>query len=100
MFTPEDIKRLAVLAQLNLTAADVEQSAAKLDEIFALAEQMRSVDTIGVEPLQHPLAVNSSLEPALFLREDQVTELDQRANYQKIAPAVRDGLYLVPKVIE
>jgi aspartyl-tRNA(Asn)/glutamyl-tRNA(Gln) amidotransferase subunit C len=65
-----------------------------LNEIFALIEQMQAVDTAGVEPMTHAEDI------ALRLRADEVTEPDRRSAYQAVAPAVADGLYLVPKVIE
>ena len=94
-----DVKRLAVLAQLELTAAQADQTLDKLNGIFALVEQMRAVDTSGVTPLNHPIA---ALHPdlALRLRDDVVTEPDRRDDYQQCAPATQDGLYLVPKVID
>ena len=70
-----------------------------LNGIFALVEQMRAVDTSGVEPLNHPIAaIEENL--ALRLRDDVVTETNRRDDYQQVAPATQDGLYLVPKVIE
>ena len=94
-----DVKRLAVLAQLELDDNQAERTLEKLNGIFALVEQMRAVDTTGVAPLNHPIA---ELRPelALRLREDRVTEPDQRDAFQACAPAVQDGLYLVPKVID
>ena len=94
-----DVKRLAVLAQLELDDSQAERTLEKLNGIFALVEQMRAVDTTGVAPLNHPIA---ELRPelALRLREDRVTEPDRREAYQACAPAVQDGLYLVPKVID
>lgn len=94
-----DVKRLAVLAQLELTDAQAAQTLDKLNGIFALVEQMRAVDTTGVTPLSHPIA---ALRPelALRLRDDVVTETNRREAYQACAPATQDGLYLVPKVID
>jgi aspartyl-tRNA(Asn)/glutamyl-tRNA(Gln) amidotransferase subunit C len=94
-----DVHRLAVLAQLELTPQQAGSTLDKLNGIFGLVEQMRSVDTTGVLPLNHPIA---ALRPelGLRLREDVVTETDHRAEYQRNAPAVQDGLYLVPKVID
>ena len=94
-----DVKRLAILAQLELTPEQAQSTLAKLNGIFALVEQMRAVDTTGVVPLNHPLA---ALQPklGLRLRDDVVTEPDQREANQKSAPATLDGLYLVPKVID
>jgi len=94
-----DVKRLARLAQLDLNDAQATQTLDKLNGIFALVEQMRAVDTGGVEPLNHPIAAHQN-EVALRLREDAVTEPNRRDDYQQVAPATQDGLYLVPKVIE
>jgi aspartyl-tRNA(Asn)/glutamyl-tRNA(Gln) amidotransferase subunit C len=94
-----DVKRLAILAQLDLTADQAAGTLDKLNGIFALVEQMRVVDTSGVEPLNHPIAVLQH-DMALRLRDDTVTERNRREDYQAVAPATQDGLYLVPKVIE
>jgi aspartyl-tRNA(Asn)/glutamyl-tRNA(Gln) amidotransferase subunit C len=94
-----DVKRLAILAQLDLTEDQAARTLTKLNGIFALVEQMKAVDTSGVEPLSQPVAAYQH-DLALRLREDVVTEPDRREDYQKPAPAVQDGLYLVPKVIE
>jgi aspartyl-tRNA(Asn)/glutamyl-tRNA(Gln) amidotransferase subunit C len=94
-----DIARLSKLAQLELTDQQAADALDKLNSIFALVEQMKAVDTTGVEPLAHPIAVWRD-DLALRLREDRVTEPNRRDDYQKPAPSVQDGLYLVPKVIE
>jgi len=94
-----DVKRLARLAQLDLTDEQAGTTLDKLNGIFALVEQMRAVDTSGVEPLAHPIAAYQD-DIALRLRDDAVTEPDRRDEYQQVAPATQDGLYLVPKVIE
>lgn len=94
-----DVKRIANLSRLELTDEQANQTLEKLNSIFALAEQMKAVDTAGVAPLSHPIAMLSA-DLALRLREDVVTETDHRAQYQQPAPATQDGLYLVPKVIE
>lgn len=94
-----DVKRLARLAQLDLNEDQTAKTLDKLNGIFALVEQMRAVDTSGVEPLNHPIAAYQN-DVALRLREDQVTEPNRRDDYQQVAPSTQDGLYLVPKVIE
>jgi aspartyl-tRNA(Asn)/glutamyl-tRNA(Gln) amidotransferase subunit C len=94
-----DVKRLAVLAQLDLTDSEAALTLLKLNSIFALVEQMKAVDTTGVEPLSQPVAAYRH-DLSLRLREDTVTEPNRRDEYQKVAPATQDGLYLVPKVIE
>ncbi|RZI43876.1 Asp-tRNA(Asn)/Glu-tRNA(Gln) amidotransferase subunit GatC [Herbaspirillum sp. HC18] len=94
-----DVKRLARLAQLDLNDDQASKTLDKLNGIFSLVEQMRAVDTTGIEPLNHPIAAYQN-DVALRLREDAVTEPNHRDEYQKPAPATQDGLYLVPKVIE
>jgi len=94
-----DVKRLANLARLDLTDDQAEQTLSKLNGIFALVEQMKGVDTSGVDPLSHPIAAYRQ-DVALRLRDDAVTEPNRREEYQMPAPATQDGLYLVPKVIE
>jgi aspartyl-tRNA(Asn)/glutamyl-tRNA(Gln) amidotransferase subunit C len=94
-----DIARLSKLTQLELNEQQASDALDKLNSIFALVEQMKAVDTTGVTPLAHPIAAWRD-DLALRLREDQVTEANHRDDYQKPAPAVQDGLYLVPKVIE
>lgn len=90
----DDIKAIARLARLRIDEADVPLYATNLSNILDLVEQMNSVDTAAVVPMSHPLDVEQRL------REDKVTETNQRDAFQSIAPATQDGLYLVPKVIE
>lgn len=97
--TLTDVKRIANLARLDISASEAEATLDKLNGIFALVEQLKAVDTTGVAPLSHPIAALLP-ELALRLREDVVSESDQRAACQQPAPATQDGLYLVPKVIE
>jgi len=89
-----DVEKIAHLARLGLDEADLPRSTATLNDILGLIDRMQAVDTDGIAPLAHPL------EATQRLRADQVTEQNQRDAYQAIAPAVQDGLYLVPKVIE
>ena len=96
--TRQDIDRIAHLARLQLDDLQSERMLTKLNDFFAIVETMRAVDTTGVEPLAHPIAAVQDV--ALRLRDDLVTEHDERALNQRSAPAVEDGLYLVPKVIE
>jgi aspartyl-tRNA(Asn)/glutamyl-tRNA(Gln) amidotransferase subunit C len=95
---PDDVRRIAHLARLELQPAEEAAMLAQLNGFFAIVEQMSVVNTSGVEPLYTPLA---AVHPAaLRLRDDVVTEGDERAANQASAPAVEDGLFLVPKVIE
>ncbi|WP_118183287.1 Asp-tRNA(Asn)/Glu-tRNA(Gln) amidotransferase subunit GatC [Paraburkholderia phosphatilytica] len=96
--TLTDVKRIAHLARLELPEAEAEHTLAQLNEFFGLVEQMQAVDTTGIAPLAHP--IEQIEDVALRLRNDAVTESDHRAAYQQPAPAVQEGLYLVPKVIE
>lgn len=96
--TLTDVKRIAHLARLELPDADAELTLVQLNEFFGLVEQMQAVDTAGIAPLAHP--IEQIEDVALRLREDAVTEAVERETNQRCAPAVQDGLYLVPKVIE
>lgn len=96
--TPQDVSRIAHLARLELSAAEQASLHAQLNGFFTIVEQMSAVDTSGVEPLYTPLSAVQ--EVSLRLRDDAVTETDTRALNQRSAPAVEDGLFLVPKVIE
>ena len=94
MLSLQDVQRIAHLARLELPGDAAAAMQQQLNGILAMIEQMRAVDTAGVEPMSHPQDVTQRL------REDRVTESDQREAFQAIAPQVEDGLYLVPKVIE
>lgn len=96
--TSEDVSRIAHLARLELSGEEQAAMLQQLNGFFSIVEQMRAVDTTGVEPLYTPLSAVQKV--ALRLREDAVTETDQREANQRSAPAVEDGLFLVPKVIE
>jgi len=96
--TPQDVSRIAHLARLELRGAEPTELLSQLNGFFSIVEQMSAVDTSGVEPLYTPLSAVQ--EVALRLREDVVTETNQRELNQRSAPAVEDGLFLVPKVIE
>jgi aspartyl-tRNA(Asn)/glutamyl-tRNA(Gln) amidotransferase subunit C len=96
--TPDDIDRIAHLARLELEPAEQQRMLAQINGLFGLVERMRAMDTSGIEPLAHPL--DALEEQVLRLREDAVTEPDQREANQRSAPAVERGLFLVPKVIE
>ena len=96
--TPQDIGRIAHLARLELSHEESERMLTQLNGFFDTVEQMRAVDTRGIEPLAHPVAAIQDV--ALRLREDVASEPNQREANQKSAPAVERGLFLVPKVIE
>jgi aspartyl-tRNA(Asn)/glutamyl-tRNA(Gln) amidotransferase subunit C len=96
--TPDDVSRIAHLARLELQPGEQAAMLQQLNEFFGIVERMSAVDTSGVEPLYTPLSAVQ--EVTLRLRDDAVTEGDERALNQRSAPAVEDGLYLVPKVIE
>jgi aspartyl-tRNA(Asn)/glutamyl-tRNA(Gln) amidotransferase subunit C len=96
--TPSEVSRIALLARLELDESEQAAMRVQLNGFFDIVERMRAVDTSGVEPLYTPLSAIGAVE--LRLREDAVTEADQRALSQRSAPAVEDGLFLVPRVIE
>ena len=89
-----DVDKIAKLSRLSLTENEKTKTLSELNDIFTMVEKMQSVNTDGVEPMPHPH------ETALRLREDAVTETDHAAEYQAVAPEVRNRLYIVPQVIE
>ena len=95
---PQDVSRIAHLARLELQPSEQAAMQAQLNDFFRLVEQMSAVDTRGVEPLYTPLSALA--EVSLRLRDDAVTETDERIQNQRSAPSVEDGLFLVPKVLE
>ena len=90
----EEVRRIAELARIGISDAEAASVRAQLNDIFELIGTMQRVDTGGIEPMSHAQDVS------LRLREDKVTESDQRDLFQSIAPQKEAGLYLVPKVIE
>lgn len=92
--SPEQVRKVADLARLRVNDDQVEAYARELSNILDMVEALEAADTEAVEPMAHPLDLNARL------RDDVVTETDRREDFQAIAPAVEDGVYLVPKVIE
>lgn len=92
--TKNEVLKIAHLARLNLSEADIEYFAPQLSNILDFIDQMNNTDTTNVEPLAHPLELTQRLRP------DEAVEPDLRQKYQKIAPQTEAGLYLVPKVID
>jgi len=90
----DQIRRLARLARIALQPGETREVGERLNRILGLVAEMQAVDTAGVEPMSH------ALDLVQRLRSDDVTESDRRELYQSVAPAVEDGLYLVPKVLE
>ncbi|QIL82262.1 Asp-tRNA(Asn)/Glu-tRNA(Gln) amidotransferase subunit GatC [Diaphorobacter sp. HDW4A] len=96
--THEDIARIANLARLELNETESERMLTGLNQFFEVVEQISAVDTSGVTPLAHPVATIQDIQ--LRLRDDVVSEPNNREANQKSAPAVENGYFLVPKVIE
>ena len=92
--TLEDVKRVAHLARVAIDEAEARAVLSQINDVFRLIAEMQAVDTRGVEPMSHALDIVQRL------REDAVTESDQRVLFQSVAPQVEGDLYLVPKVIE
>ena len=90
----EEVAKIAHLARIKVDPEKAPEYAESLSSILGLVEQLQAVDTETTEPMAHPLDATQRL------REDQVTETNHRDDYQQVAPATEDGLYLVPRVIE
>ena len=95
---PQDVERIAHLARLELSTGERESLLGQLNGFFRIVDAMSAVDTRGIEPLYTPLSAVQAV--TLRLRDDAVTEADDRARNQRSAPAVEGGLFLVPRVIE
>jgi aspartyl-tRNA(Asn)/glutamyl-tRNA(Gln) amidotransferase subunit C len=94
LLTNADVRKVARLARLAMNETEIEAARTQLSGIFNLIAEMQAVDTKGIEPMSHAQDVSQRL------REDVVTEANQRDAFQAIAPQVEAGLYLVPQVIE
>ncbi len=92
--TKEQVQHIAMLARLEIAEQEIDEVADKLSRIVDFVDQLQAAPTADVVPMAHPL------DQAQRLRADQVTEANERDAIQQNAPAVQDGLYLVPKVIE
>ena len=90
----DDVRRIAHLARIEISEAQAQAMLAQLNDIFAMIETMQRVPTDHVEPMAHPLGGDQRL------RDDAVTERDERDAHLRNAPEQQDGLFLVPKVIE
>lgn len=90
----QTVRDIARLARLEVDEAEIDKYQLELSNILNLVEQMEACDTSGIEPMTHPF------DATMRLREDVVSETDQRSKFQQSAPSTEDGLYLVPKVID
>ncbi len=90
----DEIEKIAELTRIRIAEDQIGQVTARITEILGMVDQLQAVDTSGVEPMANPLDATARL------RADEVTEINRREAFQAIAPAVENGLYLVPKVIE
>lgn len=90
----DEVSKVAYLARLQLETGRMDEYARELSGILDMVDRLEAADTDDIEPMSHPLDLTARL------REDVVTETDQREAFQAIAPATEDGLYLVPRVIE
>lgn len=91
---PKDIQKLANLARLNISDNALEEVATSISNVLALVDQLQAADTENVAPMAHPL------DAIQRLRADEITEPNVREQFQAIAPATENGLFLVPKVID
>ena len=91
---PSEIEKLANLARLKISKETIGETAKSITDVLALVDQLTAVNTENTPPMAHPL------DAVQRLREDEISETDQREAFQAIAPATENGLYLVPKVID
>ncbi|NHO64323.1 Asp-tRNA(Asn)/Glu-tRNA(Gln) amidotransferase subunit GatC [Aestuariicella hydrocarbonica] len=89
-----DIAKLAELARIEIAETTVDEVAKSITDVLALVDQLQAADTDGIAPMAHPLDATQRL------RADVVTETNRREEFQALAPAAEQGLFLVPKVID
>lgn len=92
--TQQEIEKIANLAQIAITDQQYQQLHDDLNNIIKLVDKLSELDVSHVEPLAH------LLEATQPLREDKVTETNERELFQSVAPNVQFGLYIVPKVLD
>lgn len=90
----QEIEKLATLARIAIDDSTKNEVSQRLSSVLALVDQLQAADTSGVNSMSHPM------QAVQRLREDEVTELNQREALQTVAPDTENGLFLVPKVIE
>ena len=90
----QEIEKLATLARIAIDESTIAEVTERLGSVLELVDQLQAADTSGVEAISHPM------QGTQRLREDEVTELNQRQALQAIAPDTEECLFLVPKVIE
>lgn len=90
----QEIEKLATLARIAIDDSTINEVIARLSSVLALVDQLQAADTTGVTAMSHPM------QAIQRLRQDEVTELNQREALQTVAPDTENGLFLVPKVIE
>jgi aspartyl-tRNA(Asn)/glutamyl-tRNA(Gln) amidotransferase subunit C len=89
-----EIEKIAELARIRIADSEMSTVTERISSILEMVDQMQAVDTAAVEPMANPLDASQRL------RADEVTETDQRQQFQAIAPQTEDGFYLVPRVID
>ncbi len=92
--SPDEVKKIAFLARLSIQEQNIEQYSQDLSSIFGLVEQMNAQDVENIEPMAHPQ------DAMQRLRDDVVTETNQREKLMGNAPLTEAGLFLVPKVLD
>ncbi len=90
----DEIEKIAELARIRIDRAQIGELTLRITEILGMVDQLQAIDTREIEPMANPH------DATQHLRDDEITELNHREAFQAIAPAVENGLYLVPKVIE
>ena len=90
----DEIEKIAELARIRIADQQIGEVTQRITEILNMVDQLQAVDTSNIEPMANPLDATQRL------RADEVTEVNRRDAFQAIAPAVENGLYLVPRVIE
>ena len=92
--TNKDIKKISQLAKININSKDEEILLSKLEGIMKLIDSMKKVNTDNIEPMSHALDITQPL------REDVVSEKNQKNDFLKLGPESNEDYFIVPRVVD
>ena len=101
--TREDVLRVAELAYLELTEAEIETFSRQIDSILSYSEKLNELNTTGIEPMSHvapPGGADEASSAGTPLREDMPAPCDVVGEVLSGAPDANPPYFRVPKVIE
>ena len=90
VITDETIEYVGILAKLELSDDEKERSKKDLSDMLDYVGKLNELDTSGVDPMSHTFPISN------VMREDEVTNGDDKENMLKNAPESNQDAYIVP----